>query len=189
MRVENTSDIYEKQQNNHITDGNANHRHKVVTKEYDKSTTNLTISKEAIEMLEKNLIEQELEKEKKKEMLKKMAEDMKRFKEMLEQSKETGKAASEGVKQLSRCIKIAMRIVQGDNVPTKDKQYLMEHNSELYSMAMNMRMYKKDPKDYESELDDEETKTNIKFSVSSSSIDNSISPQAESQELLGETSK
>lgn len=62
----------------------------------------------------------------------------------------------ERMKVLSRCQKIAARIMAGDKVPPEDQQYLMENDVEGYKLAMAMRTVKKDPKEWESELEDEE---------------------------------
>lgn len=129
--------------------------------------TMLNISEEALELLRnsenqlydnaevKGNINEQTKEEINKETQNKMQEYYSKLREMLEQAHESSESAGEGYKTLGRCIKIAMRIVSGDNVPTKDTQYLMENNSELYSMAMNMRMTKEDPEDYESVLDEE----------------------------------
>lgn len=55
-----------------------------------------------------------------------------------------------------KCLKIAMSIVSGDNVPQQDIQYLMEHNMDLYTQAMSMRIPKEDPEDCDSVLEEEE---------------------------------
>lgn len=65
-------------------------------------------------------------------------------------------AKTEELKVLERCLKIALRIAAGDHVPQKDMQYLREHYPELYAQAMLMRTPKKEPKEYESLLEDEE---------------------------------
>mgnify|MGYP007002648112 FL=1 len=68
-------------------------------------------------------------------------------------------AKTEELKILERCLKIALRIAAGDHVPQKDMQYLREHYPDLYAQAMLMRTPKKDPKEYESLLEDEEEAT------------------------------
>ena len=70
---------------------------------------------------------------------------------------------------ISNCMKIAMRILNGDDVPSKDVQYLMENDPDLYEMAISMRKVNDDPKKYKSVLEDEEDKTS-KFEVSSDNL-------------------
>ena len=60
------------------------------------------------------------------------------------------------MKQMKRCQEIARRLMAGDKVPAKDLQYLMENDPEGYKLAMAMRKVKKDPKEWESVLKDEE---------------------------------
>ena len=68
-------------------------------------------------------------------------------------------ALSEQMKVQQRCLIIAMRIMRGKKVPPQDEQYLMEHDPEGYKLAMAMRKPpKKDEKECESVLDDEDKK-------------------------------
>lgn len=57
---------------------------------------------------------------------------------------------------MNKCQKIAAAVMRGDRVPPEDLRYLMEHDKEGYKMAMAMRRPKKDPKDVESVLDEED---------------------------------
>lgn len=72
----------------------------------------------------------------------------------IQQQKEAGE---DGWEEFGKCLKIAMSIASGDNVPQQDIQYLKEHNPELFGQAMALRMPKKDPEDCESVLDDEDS--------------------------------
>lgn len=65
-------------------------------------------------------------------------------------------AMKDAIDALMKCMKIASRIMDGDNVPPKDQQYLMENQPDLYKMAVAMRRPKEDPKDWDSLLEDEE---------------------------------
>lgn len=65
---------------------------------------------------------------------------------------------SKNLKLMNKCQKIAAAIMRGDRVPPEDLQYLMEHDNESYKLAMALRKPKKDPKDVESVLDDEDRK-------------------------------
>ena len=69
-------------------------------------------------------------------------------------------AAKEYGEEMSKLMKVAIRIMHGDIVPLKDEQKLMEFDSDLYQMAKNIgamaeRMEKKR---YESLWDDEQKK-------------------------------
>lgn len=66
-------------------------------------------------------------------------------------------ALSKQLKIQQKCLKIAMRIMQGKKVPPQDEQYLMEHDPNGYKLAMALRRPpKKDEKECESVLDDED---------------------------------
>lgn len=66
-------------------------------------------------------------------------------------------ALSEQLKVQQKCLKIAMRIMQGKKVPPQDERYLMEHDPESYKLVMALRKPpKKDEKECESVLDDED---------------------------------
>lgn len=69
-------------------------------------------------------------------------------------------ALSEQLKVQQKCLIIAMRIMQGKKVPPQDEMYLMEHDPEGYKLAMALRRPpKKDEKECESVLDDEDEKS------------------------------
>ena len=66
-------------------------------------------------------------------------------------------ALSEQIKVQQKCMKIAMRIMQGKKVPPQDERYLMEHDPKGYKLAMALRKPpKKDEKECKSVLDDED---------------------------------
>ena len=65
-------------------------------------------------------------------------------------------AMGEKLDVMNKCQKIAAAVMRGDRVPPEDLRYLMEHDKEGYKMAMALRRPKKDPKDMESVLDDED---------------------------------
>ncbi len=62
----------------------------------------------------------------------------------------------EGLKAMRKCQEIASRIMRGDKVPPQDEAYLREHDPDGYKLAMAMRQPKKDPKEWESVLDEED---------------------------------
>ena len=47
-------------------------------------------------------------------------------------------AAKEYGEEMSKLMKVAIRIMHGDIVPLKDEQKLMEFDSDLYQMAKNI---------------------------------------------------
>lgn len=85
-------------------------------------------------------------------------EALKRMKEEMEQIRESNSEAKKDISTTSKCMRIASRIVQGDTVPVQDIKYLMKHDMELYGQSMKMRIPKEDPKEWDSELSDEELK-------------------------------
>lgn len=75
----------------------------------------------------------------------------------LENAKEGAEAQKEGAEITAKCLTIAMRIMSGAKVPSKDEQFLREHMPELYEEAIQMRTLVKSDKEYDSVLDDEDT--------------------------------
>lgn len=66
-------------------------------------------------------------------------------------------AMSKALDTQMKCLKIAMRIMQGKKVPPEDERYLMENDPEGYKLAVSMRgMVKEDDEECESVLDDED---------------------------------
>ena len=84
------------------------------------------------------------------------------LKEQMKAIREQDGAAAKSYESWGKCIRIAMKIVKGDNVPPKDDNYLRENNPELHTRAWTMRVPKEDPEDHESELDDDEDGTAVK---------------------------
>jgi len=58
-----------------------------------------------------------------------------------------------------KCIKIAMRILNGDYVPKQDEKFLAENNPEMYLRAIMLRKQNEDPEEYDSLLEEEESST------------------------------
>lgn len=78
----------------------------------------------------------------------------------MEAEKDKLDALSEHLKVQQKCLKIAMRIMQGKKVPPQDEQYLMENDPESYKLVMALRKPpKKDEEECESVLDDEDKKS------------------------------
>lgn len=74
---------------------------------------------------------------------------------MLEQLRNSKDDTNNPMKIQLQCLKIAMRIISGDNVPIKDRAFLAEHEPAMYGRATLLRRQKDDPKDHKSILDDE----------------------------------
>ena len=88
-----------------------------------------------------------------------MRNEMKALREGLKQAAEAGKGAAEGWKEKIKCLQIAMRIISGNKVPEEDHRYLRERDVELYSRAIQLRIEKEDPKEYD-KLSEEEKRNN-----------------------------
>lgn len=93
------------------------------------------------------------------EQTKRMAEDLGRLGQ--EEKEESGGTSlyDHFKKQLdimNKCAKISASISAGDRVPPEDLRYLKEHDINAYRLAMVTRKPKKDPKDKDSELSEED---------------------------------
>ena len=74
----------------------------------------------------------------------------------LESAKHQLDSMEKNLDMMNKCQKIAAAIMRGDRVPKEDMIYLMNHDREGYKMALALRRPKKDPKDVESVLDEED---------------------------------
>ena len=122
-------------------------------------------------------------------MLDEMRGRMRELREGLKQAQEAGEGMAESMKIMIRCIKIAMRIMFGDKVPTEDERYLAENDPALYAKALMMRMEKEDPEEYESLLEDEKDKGGEEDAAEETSggSTESVEVVAESKAALTET--
>ena len=89
--------------------------------------------------------------------LQQMANEIKGGMEQLKEVSEQGQGAAESAKIRMTCLKIALRIMSGDNVPIQDHQYLLKHDPKLYAEALTHRMIKEKPKDHDRLSEDEES--------------------------------
>lgn len=80
------------------------------------------------------------------------------FKDMLKQVKESSNPKNNPYSAMIKCIEIATRIINGDKVPGKDEQFLMEHEPKMYTSAVMLRQQKESPKKHDSLLEDEDSK-------------------------------
>lgn len=65
-------------------------------------------------------------------------------------------ALAKTMKKMKKCQEIAARIMRGDKVPPEDEAYLMQNDVTGYKLALAMRTPKKDPKEWDSLLDEED---------------------------------
>ena len=83
--------------------------------------------------------------------------------DMTDSWEETGNseadALGEQMKTMERCHKIAARIMRGDKVPPQDERYLMLNDPEGYKLVLAMRAPKRNPKKWESILEEEGAET------------------------------
>ena len=85
-----------------------------------------------------------------------MHNKMRELREGLQRAREAGEGAAAMWKEKIRCMQIAMRIMAGDIVPEEDHRYLREKDIELYSKAIQLRIEKEDPEEYDRLSEDEE---------------------------------
>jgi hypothetical protein len=87
-----------------------------------------------------------------------------------------GKAEAESAKIRQKCLQIAMRIINGDEVPKEDHEYLLKHDPKLYAEALKRRMPNENPLKHdrlsEDEKPDNSLKTGDEASVDYVSSDN-----------------
>ena len=86
------------------------------------------------------------------------SQDVGILQKQMEQIREQSEDAAEGWKIYIKCLRIAMRIISGDNVPEIDHQYLAKNDPELYGKAMSMKVHKQDPEDLDSISDEDDDK-------------------------------
>lgn len=74
---------------------------------------------------------------------------------MLEQLRESSNPSNNPYPDKTKCLQISMRIINGDEVPTKDMQFLMKNEPGLYARALLLRRQNDKPKKYKSLVDGE----------------------------------
>ena len=93
-------------------------------------------------------------------MLDDLRNEMQALREGLKQAREAGEGAAQAWKERIKCLQIAMRIMSGDIVPEEDHRYLREKDMELYSRAIQLRIVKEDPEEYDRLSDDDDKRNN-----------------------------
>ena len=86
-------------------------------------------------------------------------QDMERQRKLLEaRQRKNGELdfLSKSLKTMEKCRKIASRIMKGDKVPPQDERYLKDNDPDGYKLALVSRKPKKNPKEWESVLDEED---------------------------------
>lgn len=75
--------------------------------------------------------------------------------EMLKHMQESSNQSDNPYSDMQKCIQIAIRIMNGDKVPDKDRVFLAEKEPTMYSNALLLRRQNDKPKKYDSLLEDE----------------------------------
>lgn len=78
--------------------------------------------------------------------------------EQMKRMREENEDSADMAEKQSKCMLIAMRIAAGDEVPQKDIKFLMKYNMGLYAKAMEMRVPKPDPEEYDTVLSEDDVK-------------------------------
>lgn len=88
--------------------------------------------------------------------------DMKMFQEQMDKMREDNENAAEHADDTAKIMTIFRRIANGDIVPPKDENKLMEHSMEMYQAAKNLGSMKQneDRKKYKSVDDEDEDDSN-----------------------------
>lgn len=71
---------------------------------------------------------------------------LKKLREQLESNKRQEEIQKENTESHLKCMKIASRLMAGDEVPTRDIQFLMKKDVELYARSISLRIKKAKPK-------------------------------------------
>lgn len=118
----------------------------------DKKSDVLEISK----TVQNDSRQQDEEKNPELERLEQMADDLSIYREQWESSQESAKAQAEEIEILIKCIKISVSIISGDKVPQDDKQFLFEHQPDMYANAIILARKKESPDEKDSVLEDDD---------------------------------
>lgn len=143
-----------------------------------EQTDNITISDEALELQEKINDEK-----------KKLEEEIKKMKEEAKKSKEEMEAAAKMWQTITKCFKIALRIIMDDKVPMTDEKFLMKNDDALYNKSIllrnNMKSIKNsdDRKNYNSILSKDDIK-DLEVNINILQSDNKEISKIETNDLL-----
>jgi len=115
-----------------------------------------------------------------KEKLEQMRNDMNWLMDEIRRAGEVSEGMAEAMKEMIKCMQIAMRIMSGHNVPESDHRYLMDKDSALYSKAIMMRMERIDPDELERLSEDEEENSEESSEIDTGSISSTDTSAEES---------
>ena len=90
------------------------------------------------------------------EKLEEMRREMNWLRDEIRRAGEVAEGMGEAMRVMIKCLRIAMRIMSGHNVPDADHRFLMDNDSGLYSKAVMMKIQVVNPEDLERLSEDEE---------------------------------
>jgi len=93
------------------------------------------------------------------------------MKQQIKQTQEQGKAEANAMRIRLKCMLIATRIMQGDEVPKEDMRYLAKNDIELYNKAILMKIANENPKKHKKISDDDKEPDSSKGATDISGID------------------
>lgn len=85
-----------------------------------------------------------------------MVDDFRLLQMKLEQAREAGDGMFDAIRERVLLLRIASRIMGGDNVPLEDHRFLSERDPALYMKAISLRIDNDDPYDHDRLSDEEE---------------------------------
>ncbi len=91
--------------------------------------------------------------------------------EQMHRMREDNEKSAEMADTQGKCMLIAMRIAAGDEVPQKDIKFLIKYNAGLYAKAMQMRIPKNEPEEYDTVLDEEDERELEKSEMGAMNVD------------------
>ena len=161
-------------------------------------TDTVEISQEAKDVLNNGLLIPDNEQDSKKpfepkdkieewkEKFEEMRREMNWLRDELKRAGEVAEGMGEAMRVMIKCLRIAMRIMSGHNVPNADHRFLMENDSPMYSKAIMMRREIVDPEDLERLTEDEEDGNEEVTGIEAppvSSGDSSTEPSGDSADI------
>ncbi|MCL2853524.1 MAG: hypothetical protein FWE20_10945 [Defluviitaleaceae bacterium] len=90
------------------------------------------------------------------EALEQMRQRMEEFFSLMRETREQADAGADSWNKKITLLKIAMRIMNGDDVPLRDHKYLARHDIDLYMKAVSLRRVNNDPEEHDAISPDEE---------------------------------
>jgi|GEM_PF-2068269 len=107
------------------------------------------------------------------------------LREQAEQAREASRAAAEFWRNKLKAMEIARRIINGDNVPQRDYDFLMEHDPDLFKKAVSLRRFdNEEAEDYDALSEDGET-TAADYVIGADMLDSISVPTTSTPTLSG----